>query len=323
MERNFYTFGLVPMDWAVDPPPKSALQVWLVLHDHRNGVGQTSISYSEIMAITDISKSALRAGIGWLKERGLIAQVEGNGLSISRFTFLWNNNVNPSRYVEAVEGLSTEPGQGVGKTDPPVSENKHRTSLTRELTPNGVFNNCLSAIGLRDLIFDSAGLASNWAASLPGIQPPDPVKLGAEDDKQAAKLWRAVGKDRDALEQYFRRCYAYPLGRGLPVFGGSNDWRVPTFRYFLIEQDKIRAKWPDANAAVEMCLPWRDDCEACGDTGSRAVYAVRSEDAGRMMQKALWVALRVQCGKCDTYSSEAMDLDRIGDHGYTLVSDRV
>jgi hypothetical protein len=27
--RNSYSFALVPMDWAVNPPAKSALQVWI------------------------------------------------------------------------------------------------------------------------------------------------------------------------------------------------------------------------------------------------------------------------------------------------------
>lgn len=116
--QHWTTFVCVPMDWAVEPPPSCALQVWAVLWDHRGKDGQCWPTQDRIQSCTQstpgtpasgLSIRGIRRGLRWLeghrpgRPRGpaLIKTIAGQARKASTYALLWTTNTPPERYAEA------------------------------------------------------------------------------------------------------------------------------------------------------------------------------------------------------------------------------
>lgn len=122
--KHWTTFVMFPMDWAVDPPPRCALQVWAVLWDHRGRDGSCWPSQERIIACTQskpgdkasgLNVRSVRRGLRWLegkraKGRGpkLIESIPGRAGRSSTYSILWTTSTPPERYAEAYSAINAD-----------------------------------------------------------------------------------------------------------------------------------------------------------------------------------------------------------------------
>lgn len=98
-----YPFGQYPSDWAVDPPPSSAVALWAVLQQFAMGNARCYPSQQTISTITGMDVSSIRRAASWLKERGYITFKAGSGRVSSEFRFTWHPHMPPKRLIKQLE----------------------------------------------------------------------------------------------------------------------------------------------------------------------------------------------------------------------------
>lgn len=273
--RNSYSFALVPMDWAVNPPAKSALQVWIILHDHRDQTGHSYVSHSEIMEISGLSRSALKKAISWLVDGAYITataggQKGGTGRDKTRYRFRWHTEVRPEKYhqkINAQGGHFSNPQQGT-KDSGRGSESKTPYLLINKTSSE---EDVIKHTGgseieiLMDLFVSTAQAASEWARELPGVHPPTPRAITPAWASEVKALWKACKRDQEQLLEYFKKCYARPWHRGLTE--GEKQWFVESFTWFLDKQKKLlQIDWDSEELA--------NDCRVIDQKLGRSAYVL-------------------------------------------------
>ena len=255
--RNFYSFALAPMDWAVDPPTKSALQVWMVLHDHRDQSGHSYVSHSEIMEITSLSRTALKKAVSWLVDRDYVKALKGSGRDVTRYRLIWHSEKRPELYYKKLKSLEGP------KSDPLRATNV--TARGSQMKPSHLLINKTSSkedvkdirevrvAEFSDLFVEIAQEASAWASGLPGVNPPTPRSIRAAHSDTLMKIWNDCSQDREELLEFFKRCYARPWHRGV-VTKGSKQWFPQSFTWFLKEWESLRDIDWTAQELAEDCF---------------------------------------------------------------------
>lgn len=139
--QHWTTFVCVPMDWAIEPPPACALQVWAVLWDHRGKDGQCWPTQERIQSCTQktpgapasgLSIRGIRRGLRWLEghrpggPRGpaLIKTLPGQARKASTYALLWTTNTPPERYAAAYCSQYPDSGVRVAGQDRPVGADR-------------------------------------------------------------------------------------------------------------------------------------------------------------------------------------------------------
>ena len=150
--KHWTTFVMIPMDWAVDPPPRCALQVWAVLWDHRGRDGSCWPSQERLIACTrstpgdpssGLNVRSVRRGLRWLegkREKGrgprLITSIAGKAGRSSTYAILWTTSTAPDRYAEAYLNIDPDKKDRVTGKNGPVDPDKTGRQIKNKRSNN-------------------------------------------------------------------------------------------------------------------------------------------------------------------------------------------
>ena len=93
---------MIPLDWAINPPPKAALQVFIVIWDNLDERHRCWLTQRQLTRICGVSRSAIQQGIAWLVESRALEVRKGSGHASSLFAVKWNNSKPARAYNAAI-----------------------------------------------------------------------------------------------------------------------------------------------------------------------------------------------------------------------------
>ena len=277
---------MIPLDWAINPPPKAALQVFIVIWDNLDERHRCWLTQRQLTRICGVSRSAIQQGIAWLVESRALEVRKGSGHASSLFAVKWNNS-KPARAYNAailteVDDRKSTP-QGYGKQHPRGSKNNtpedrkstppsqpdllNHKDISKDISRVNKENKASApararraeseATQLRVMLIKISHQAHREGEALPGKNPPKCHKLTAKRDGNIKALttelvkadhWDAYGDLEGRLLEYFRRCYFRAWNRGLAE-PGRTGWNLARFAWFLENWGRC-VEW--ANTSEEM-----------------------------------------------------------------------
>lgn len=270
---NHRFFAMMPTDWAINPPPKAALQAWIVIWTHQDERNQCTATQDELMSLCGLSRSSVKNALAWLKaDKKITTQSTGRGALIK---VSWNSGTPSKKYSAQLGQKSShqiakkvttrqpkkclsdsQKSNHQGQADPlvvkDISEDISK-ELTRDTTKRAPARETVKqktdkkiADGkLRQHVMEIAKRAWAEGEELPGTNPPRPQAINEKHTGRIKKLikhldgsedWIAYGETDGRLLEYFRRCYFKPWNRQLTK--SKDPWRPDRWVWFVEQWSK-------------------------------------------------------------------------------------
>ncbi len=262
MRMNHRFFAMMPTDWAINPPPKAALQAWIVIWTHQDEHNECTVTLDDLGSICGLSRSSVKNALKWLKkDRKIATQSNGRGSTIKvnwnsgKASKQFNGRTGQKSNLQKVKKVTlrrseTCPPEGQ-KSDPiapPVLLNNKDISkdISKENNTKSARSRArrtaqkIEAGKLRKKVLEIARRAWEEGSQLPGTNPPKPTALSEKHNTKVRKLiehlenaeeWDGY-EDRDAkLLEYFRRCYFRPWNRQLT--SSPDPWKPDRWHWFI------------------------------------------------------------------------------------------